>query len=322
MPSPNTRKISVIIPTYNRGTLIVDTIESFLCQDYQNFEIIVCDNNSTDKTQNLLEPYFSNSKIRLIFEQRQGVHFARNTAAKCASGDLLYFTDDDMLATPNLLSEIVKVFDLDESVATATGRVLPKWETEPPQWVEKFLFNSLLSLHNPVEDLIISREDCGVYSCHQAILPEAFFEAGGYNPENVGGVWIGDGESGLSIKLKELGYKFGYIGSSIIYHRIPASRMTQNYLNSRFWNQGNCEAYMAIRRNKGTINLPREILKELYQFLHKLSRNLKAIKNDINYIRFIPAEFYCMLAKLTYYNKACKNADFMEMVLRQNWIEE
>jgi glycosyltransferase involved in cell wall biosynthesis len=316
------RKISVIIPTYNRSSLIVDTIESFLGQDYQDFEVIVCNNNSTDNTQEVLKTYLSNSKVRLLLEQRPGVHFARNTAAKFASGDLLYFTDDDMIATPNLLSEIVKIFDLDESIASATGRVLPKWEIEPPKWVEKLLFNARLSLHNPAEEIVISSEDFGVYSCHQAILREAFFKAGGFNPDYIAGVLIGDGETGLNLKIKELGYKFGYIGSSIIYHRIPPSKMTQKYLNTRLQNEGNCHAYTTLRMCNGTIDFPKEILKELVFFWYKSKVNLKNSKSDINYLRFFPADLKYLLAKLSYYMKARRDSEFMEMVLRQNWIED
>lgn len=322
MAFPKISKITVIIPTYNRASYILDTINSFLNQDYRDFEIIVCNNNSTDNTQEVLEAYQDNSKIHLLFEKRQGVHFARNTAAKYANGELLYFTDDDMLAAPNLLSEIVKVFTLGYNIGSATGRVLPKWEVPPPPWVEKLLFNHVLSLNNPPEDLIISSYDCNVFSCHQAILREAFFKTGGYNPENVAGIWIGDGETGLNIKLKNLGYKFGYIGSSITYHRIPPSRMNQKYLNSRFHNHGACDAYTTIRLREGKINLPQETIKELYQFLQKLNRNFKMSKNDINYLRFIKPNLHYMLGKLFYYGKASQDSAFMEMILKQNWLED
>jgi glucosyl-dolichyl phosphate glucuronosyltransferase len=321
MDSSKIKKISVIIPTYNRSSFIVDTIESFLCQDYQDFEIIICNNNSTDDTQEFLNSYSNNNQVHLLFEEKQGAHFARNTAAKYASGDLLYFTDDDMRATPNLLSELVKIFDLDELVASATGRVLPEWENPPPKWVEKLLFNSRLSLNNPTEEMIISSEDCNVYSCHQAVLREIFFKAGGFNPDYIAGVLIGDGETGLNIKIKKLGYKFGYIGSSIIYHRIPPSRMTQKYLNVRLQNEGNCDAYMIIRLNNGIIDFPQEFRQELQRFWHKFKFHVKMSKNDLNYLRFIPADLKYMLAKLSYYRKAIYDPEFMEMILRDNWLE-
>jgi glycosyltransferase involved in cell wall biosynthesis len=322
MAFPKIRKITVVIPTYNRGSYIIDTIDSFLNQDYQDFEIIVCNNNSTDNTQEVLEAYQGNSKVHLLFEKRQGVHFARNTAAKYANGDVLYFTDDDMVATPNLLSEIVKVFELGYNVGSATGRVLPKWEVDPPKWVETLLFNHVLSLNNPPEDLIISSYDCNVFSCHQAILREAFFQTGGFNPENVAGFWIGDGETGLNIKIKELGYKFAYIGSSVIYHRIPPYRFTHKHLSNRFENHGRCDAYTTIRANNGMINLPKETFRELGFFLSKLRFNLSNSRRDMNYLRFIPLNFMYVFGKLSYYRKASHNPELMEMILKENWLEE
>ena len=63
------------------------------------------------------------------------------------------------------------------------------------------------------------------------------------------GELIGDGEPGLNIKLADLGYWFAYIGSSITHHVIPPERMTQEYLNKRLANQGNCDSYTDYRRN-------------------------------------------------------------------------
>ena len=167
------------------------TIESFINQNYPNgkYEIVIADNNSTDNTKDILEKWIKNSNvpIKYILEPRQGVHYARNTAAKHADGEILYFTDDDMIADKNLLSEIIKPFIMDENVATATGRVLPRWEVPPPQWILEYCNNGLLSLNDPKEDFIISSIDCNVFSCHQAVKREVFFLAGGFNPENTAG---------------------------------------------------------------------------------------------------------------------------------------
>lgn len=136
--------VSIIIPTYNRANCIKYTIDSFLHQNYpqEDYEIIVCDNNSTDHVKKVVLEYvekYGEEKIKYIFEGRQGVHYARNTAAKSAKGDILYFTDDDMLADRSLLKELIPIFE-NEKIGLATGRVLPKWDKEPPKWIKKWLF--------------------------------------------------------------------------------------------------------------------------------------------------------------------------------------
>jgi len=206
--------VSIIIPTYNRARMLPITLDSFIAQEYPHdrFEIIVANNNSADETKQVLDGYCSrHSQFKAILEPRQGVHYARNTAARMARGEILYFTDDDMIADRHLLSELMKVFDLDPRIATATGKIIGKFDVSPPEWVKRHLINyylSLTELDRP-EQVIVSPDDL-VFSCHQAIRREPFFQCGGFNPENTAGVWIGDGETGLGIKLKHAGYKFAF----------------------------------------------------------------------------------------------------------------
>ncbi len=123
--------ISVIIPTYNRSKMLEITIESFIAQNFpkDQYEIIISNNNSTDNTAEIIQKYLSsNSGVKIMqhFEKRQGVHYARNSAAKVSNGKILYFTDDDMVADPNLLKEIVKPFKYDDKIVCISGIVLPK----------------------------------------------------------------------------------------------------------------------------------------------------------------------------------------------------
>jgi glucosyl-dolichyl phosphate glucuronosyltransferase len=267
--------ISIIIPTYNRALLLSLTVDSFLAQNYpkDKVEIILANNNSTDNTREIIDSYCAkHTQIRSVPESRQGVHYARNSAAEQARGDLLYFTDDDMIADPNLLQEIVRPFGMDEKVATVTGKVLPKWEVPPPQWILDFCVNRWLSLLDPPEDLIISRIDFNVYSCHQAVRRDIFLQSGGFNPENTAGEWIGDGETGLNLKIKDLGYKFAYISSSVTRHIIPPVRMTQEYFNKRVGNQGNCDSYTLYRKHRhGSAAMCWAILRNGLDLLHRWS---------------------------------------------------
>jgi glycosyltransferase involved in cell wall biosynthesis len=87
--------ISVIIPTYNRGELILRAINSVLIQSYQNFELIVIDDGSTDKTEDLLAPLVKSEKIKYSRQENRGVSSARNTGVGLAKGELISFLDSD-----------------------------------------------------------------------------------------------------------------------------------------------------------------------------------------------------------------------------------
>jgi glucosyl-dolichyl phosphate glucuronosyltransferase len=315
------KKVSIIIPTYNRGPYIRQTIESFLSQDYPAFELIVCNNKSTDDTANVLKRFQSNPKVKLLFEERQGAHFARNSAAKQAVGEILYFTDDDMIATPNLLSELVTAFELDPKVGIATGRVLPQWMVPPPMWVVRHLSNSLLSLNNSSENLVISDRDCGVYSCHEAVLKDAFFATGGFRPDNIAGVWIGDGETGLNQMIISRGYKTAFIGTSVIYHVIPPQRMTQAYLNTRLRNQGNADAYTLVQTKNGRVYIGLEVVKSLFEYAIFGAKNMIKSLRDLHRLRFIVAMAYYHVAKVRYLLRVQSDADFKSMVMQRDWLK-
>jgi glucosyl-dolichyl phosphate glucuronosyltransferase len=242
--------ISVIIPTYNRSALLQQTVDTFFEQTYPSdrWELILVDNNSTDDTAGVIARIAEgDSRVRPLSETRRGAHFARNSGALSARGSVLYFTDDDMLADPNLLDRILDGFEADQSVASVTGKILPRWDTEPPVWVLEHCRNALLSLNDLGEALIVADDDPGVFSCHQAVLRDVFVEAGGFNPDTNAELFTGDNETGLNIKIKRLGRRFAYVGMAVTHHMIPASRMTQHYLNGRMADQGFCDSYTDYR---------------------------------------------------------------------------
>jgi glycosyltransferase involved in cell wall biosynthesis len=95
--------VSVVIPTYNRQDLIMEAIESVLNQVYEDFELIVVDNVSSDKTLNKLHG-IKDPRVKIFVEPRRGAAFARNTGIKHAQGQFLAFLDSDDLWLPEKLA--------------------------------------------------------------------------------------------------------------------------------------------------------------------------------------------------------------------------
>lgn len=92
----NSLLFTVVIPTYNRGALIVNTLETVFNQSYRNFEIIVVDNYSTDNTDEILKPYADKGLIRYIKHDKNYERAkSRNTGMQNANGDLLTLLDSD-----------------------------------------------------------------------------------------------------------------------------------------------------------------------------------------------------------------------------------
>jgi glycosyltransferase involved in cell wall biosynthesis len=99
-------KVSVIIPTYNRRNFVAKAIESVLHQSFDDLEVIVVDDGSTDGTCQSLEPY--RDRIRYIFRENGGASAARNTGIEAAQGEWLAFLDSDDEWTPDYLSKQIR----------------------------------------------------------------------------------------------------------------------------------------------------------------------------------------------------------------------
>jgi glycosyltransferase involved in cell wall biosynthesis len=107
MPSPF---FSIIIPTYNRSNIIENTIQSVLNQTFQNFELIIVDDGSTDNTEEVVKPFLS-EKIRFFKIQNSERGYARNFGAKQAKGKWLNFFDSDDILYNNHLETAFNIIN-------------------------------------------------------------------------------------------------------------------------------------------------------------------------------------------------------------------
>jgi glycosyltransferase involved in cell wall biosynthesis len=97
--------VSVVVPTYNGESFVRQTLDSIFAQTYRPFEVIVCDDGSSDGTLAILESY--GDRLHLVQQQNQGVAAARNRASLEARGELIAFLDHDDLWEPHMLATLV-----------------------------------------------------------------------------------------------------------------------------------------------------------------------------------------------------------------------
>jgi glycosyltransferase involved in cell wall biosynthesis len=122
-------KISVLICTFNRARPLDATLRQFFMQRFEQgyeCEVIVVDNASTDETPRVVARYIKEHPgiVRYCREPRRGQCYARNTAIEAAGGEIVVFTDDDVLVDNEWLNEIRREFIRDPSLSLLGGRVL------------------------------------------------------------------------------------------------------------------------------------------------------------------------------------------------------
>ncbi|MDI6101833.1 glycosyltransferase family A protein [Actinoplanes sp. NEAU-A12] len=113
-------RISVVIPAYNEESMIGPCLQAVLGQSRAADEVIVVDNNSTDRTAEILHDF--RESVIVLGEPRQGVQHARNRGLNAATGDIIVRIDADTRLPENYLAEVVATFG-DPSVDAATGPV-------------------------------------------------------------------------------------------------------------------------------------------------------------------------------------------------------
>ena len=116
-------KVSVIIVNYNGKALLEKCLESLSKVNYENFEIIVVDNNSTDGSIELVTKNYP-SIILLKLNSNKGFAEPNNIGAKIANGKYLLFLNNDTIVTPNFISEMVQVIENDKKIAICQSLLL------------------------------------------------------------------------------------------------------------------------------------------------------------------------------------------------------
>ncbi len=113
--------VSIIVPSYNQGRYIRETIDSILGQDYRPIEIVVMDGASKDQTVEVLEGYGSLPELRWWSEPDRGVVDAVNKGLACVRGTVIGIQSSDDLYLPGAIRAAMEAFERDPSLALVYG---------------------------------------------------------------------------------------------------------------------------------------------------------------------------------------------------------
>ena len=222
---------SVVVATRDRPDTLAVALESLLAQDYANREIIVVDNApSSSATLHLVrERYAGLDGVRYVREDTPGLSSARNRGLRVALGDVVAFTDDDIVADRQWLTQLVSGFGRAENVACVTGAIVPiELETVAQAWIEQFggfhkgfarrvFDNGAHRLDSPLYPYAAGMFGSGANLSFRVAALRAL---GGFDPAlSTGTIARGGEDLAMFVKVIKSGYRLVYEPAAIVHHR-------------------------------------------------------------------------------------------------------
>jgi glycosyltransferase involved in cell wall biosynthesis len=241
--------ISVVIATRDRGHLLEGTLDALCAQRSPGcpVEIVVVDNGSVDNTPQVVSTAARRSAADVLYltEDKPGKSHALNTAVAHARGDLLVFTDDDVLPSPGWLAAYAEAF-LDTGADYAAGRILPLWEAPPPRWLTPALYGVLAIPDGGTRRLTLNGIGDHVMpiGANMAIRRHVLDKIGGWNPQ-LGKLknTLRTGEDHeFALRLLAAGFAGVYEPNACVLHRVTVDRLRLGYFARWCYGNGQIEA--------------------------------------------------------------------------------
>ena len=230
-------QLSIIICSYNRASYISDALDSLYHQTagLNAFEVFVVDNNSTDNTQEVYQNWRANHPLgnfTYTTETKQGASFARNNGAALAKGAWLCFMDDDAVATPNYVEQILKHILDQPFIVGFGGRIIPKYIPSEPKWMSHYV-SSLVGNFDYAPIPCAFKSGKYPLESNMIVNKAVYDQVGGFNtalPGVVGTLRIGGEGKELFFKIMALNHTIYYDPSICIYHVVEVKKLTSEYM--------------------------------------------------------------------------------------------
>jgi glycosyltransferase involved in cell wall biosynthesis len=193
-------KVSVVIPALNEEKELGECLASLAGQAFPEFEVIVMDNGSTDKTSSLAEEWGA----RVVFEGRRGPGYAREAGFRAARAPIIASTDADTVLPPHWVFRIHEAFQEDPEAIAVFGPIRAKPLSAPTS-----LSQALLPV---LETTVVFGQRLAMYAraplfsgANFAVRREAFFRVQGFRSPRTGQVYVSSEDILLGLKLRRFG---------------------------------------------------------------------------------------------------------------------
>ncbi|UZE94366.1 glycosyltransferase [Alkalimarinus alittae] len=267
--------ISVILATFNRDAILQKTLDSFTGINiaHLKWEIIVVDNGVRQQTEQLVNAYQSTLPITYLSEKAPGKNSALNKALPLAQGGILVFTDDDIIAQPNWLTELYNGINRNPDFDMFGGTIKPSY----PNISVDSRIN--LSHHSIRDALVITNPEFKegairpgqIWGPNMAIRRKIIDAGFTFNP-NIGpngSDYVMGSETEFLLRAHKAGYKSAFLPAAVVFHQIRENQLCLDWLAGRAFRHGKGDAAKSsIPDCKSWFGAPRYLYKKA--LIHKL----------------------------------------------------
>ncbi|MBB2696651.1 glycosyltransferase family 2 protein [Rhizobium phaseoli] len=146
----STLKATILFATYNGERTLPLMLEALTkaTLPHDQWKIVAVDNNSKDNTRAILNAFKDRLPLEIYFEPRQGKENALATGFKHLEGELVIFTDDDIIPEPDWIEAFVRISEEMSDFNVFSGLIKPAWAVTPPEWIVKWAPLNILYADN------------------------------------------------------------------------------------------------------------------------------------------------------------------------------
>lgn len=229
--------LTIIFATFNGGDTIGRMLQRFceLTPPKVDIEILMVNNGSSDSTVEVAQSFVDKLPLKILHESKRGKNRALNHGVESAKGDLLLFTDDDILPDKDWLVKVWDCSEANRNVDLFGGRILPYWEKEPsPDFLESVPLTAAYGI-TPAE-LPEGPVPAGAIWGANMFVRKRVFEKGFRFDEHVGpgpGHYIMGSETEFNLRVASHGYTTWYCPDAIVQHIIFHHETSIKWLKNR-----------------------------------------------------------------------------------------
>ena len=248
--------VTVMVATHNRAPLLRQTLEALIAQETPEglgWEILVVDNGSTDDTLEVFRAMamLAPGRLRYLFEPRLGKSRALNAGLAVARGAVIALTDDDVSPAVDWVATAATVLDT-RGVDGAGGRILPRWEVEPPSWLlgSQRLLDCLaiIDFEEPAMLPVPPGRHPQVWGANMVFRRQALLALDGFDTRlgPVGGRRFCEEDCDIVRRMLAAGRSMAYDPALTVFHRVPRARLKRAYFRRLMWDMGEGGAFASV----------------------------------------------------------------------------